>query len=66
MPTNCQKESSHPQIQTTDEQESASLSLVRGYGGVGWREDNLMLNFVGAVFLSVVVLFFEVIGKPSS
>ena len=25
-----------------------------------------MLNFVGAVFLSVVVLFFEVIGKPSS
>ena len=30
---------------------------------MGWSEDNLMLNFVGAVFLSVVVLFFEVIGK---
>ena len=63
MPASCQKGSSHPQIQTTDEQESASLSLVRGKGGVGWSEDNLMLNFVGAVFLSVVVLFFEVIGK---
>ena len=63
MPASCQKGSSHPQIQTTDEQESASLSLVRGKSGVGWSEDNLMLNFVGAVFLSVVVLFFEVIGK---
>ena len=63
MPASCQKGSSHPQIQTTDEQESASLSLVRGKGGVGWSEDNLMLNFVGAVFLFVVVLFFEVIGK---
>ena len=38
MPASCQKGSSHPQIQTTDEQESASLSLVRGKGGVGWSE----------------------------
>ena len=56
MPASCQKGSSHPQIQTTDEQESGSLSLVRGKGGVGWSENNLMLNFVGAVFLSVVFL----------
>ena len=62
MPASCQKGSNHPQIRTTGEQESASLSLVRGKSGV-WSEDNLMLNFVGAVFLSVVVLFFEVIGK---